>query len=99
MTILDLANAVTDDSNGMVYLLHFQRRYRHAGHYLGWTANLRERLRAHRSGNGARLLEVITEAGINWTLARTWEGGRDLERRLKAQKNSPRLCPICRKEK
>lgn len=97
-TILDLAKAVVDDSNGVVYLLHFHRRYRHAGHYLGWTANLQERLAAHQSGNGARLMEVISEAGIGWELAKTWEGNRDLERKLKAQKNSPRLCPICREE-
>lgn len=79
-----------------VYLLHFDQSYHHVRHYLGWTDNLEQRLEAHRSGNGARLIEVINEAGIGWTLARTWEGGRDLERRLKRQKNSPRLCPICR---
>jgi len=79
-----------------VYLLHFDRPYHHARHYLGYTNDLEARLAQHRSGNGARLIEVISKAGISWTLVRTWKGGRDLERRLKAQKNSPRLCPICR---
>jgi predicted GIY-YIG superfamily endonuclease len=79
-----------------VYLLHFERPYRHARHYVGYTENLEQRLAAHRSGNGARLIEVITVAGIDWQLARTWEGaGRDLERAIKRAGHSPRLCPIC----
>ncbi len=79
----------------MVYLLHFSQAYRHARHYLGSTDNLDRRLAEHESGAGARLLEVITEAGIGFTLAKTWEGGRDLERKLKRRKEAPRLCPIC----
>ncbi|MBA2243651.1 MAG: GIY-YIG nuclease family protein [Gemmatimonadetes bacterium] len=80
----------------MVYLLHFAQPYRHARHYLGSTDNLERRLQEHRSGAGARLLEVITEAGIDFTLARTWSGGRALERQLKNRKEAPRLCPLCR---
>jgi predicted GIY-YIG superfamily endonuclease len=78
-----------------VYLLHFDRPYAHARHYLGYAADLDARLAQHASGNGARLLQVVMEAGISWTLARTWPGGREVEHRLKRQKNSPRLCPIC----
>jgi predicted GIY-YIG superfamily endonuclease len=84
--------------NGTVYLIHFDTPLHHARHYLGWTTNLKARLEAHRRGNGARLMEVITEAGITWRLARTWEGGRELERHLKRQKNSPRFCPICQEK-
>ena len=80
-----------------VYLLHFNRRYRHAGHYVGSTSDLDARLAAHRAGRGARLVEVIVAAGIDFTLARTWAGGRELERRIKRRKASPRLCPLCRK--
>jgi len=98
-TILDLANAVTNDSDGIIYLIHFDTPYKHARHYLGWTTNLDERLAAHRNGNGARLMEVIVNAGITWRLARTWTGSRELERQLKRQHNSPRLCPICSEEK
>lgn len=79
-----------------VYLLHFDRPYRHARHYLGYADDLHARLVQHRKGAGARLIQVIVQAGIDWRLARTWEGGdRTLERRLKKQKNSPRLCPNC----
>lgn len=41
-------------------------------------------------------MEVVTERGIGWDLSRTWPGGRQEERRLKRQKHSPRLCPLCR---
>ena len=88
----------------MVYLIHFDKRYapegrpgdKHAGHYLGSADDLNARLERHRAGNGARLMQVITEAGITWRVARTWEGGRELERKLKNWHNSPKLCPICK---
>lgn len=80
---------------GVVYLLHFDRRYRHAGHYLGWAGNLPARLNHHRAGSGARLLAVVQAEGIGWHLARTWPGGRDEERRLKSHGGASRICPSC----
>jgi predicted GIY-YIG superfamily endonuclease len=80
---------------GTVYLIHFDEPYRHARHYTGWTRNLDARLEAHREGYGARLMEVIRDAGITWRLARTWPGTRDRERAIKARHNAPRLCPQC----
>lgn len=59
-----------------VYLLHFVKRYKHAGHYIGSTNSLTKRLAEHQSGRGARLLAVVHAAGISWVLARTWEGGK-----------------------
>jgi predicted GIY-YIG superfamily endonuclease len=81
---------------GTVYLWHFTQRYKYAAHYLGFASNLRKRLAAHDRGQGARLLEVVKAAGISWQLARIWEGGREQERKLKKQKNSVRLCPLCK---
>jgi predicted GIY-YIG superfamily endonuclease len=78
-----------------VYLLHFDRPYRHARHYIGSTTNLRARLAAHARGQGARLLQVVRDAGIGWQLARTWAGGRDRERQIKAQGGASRCCPLC----
>ena len=78
-----------------VYLIHFRKPYKHARHYLGYSANLDKRITDHLCGMGARLLEVITDAGIEWKLARTWPGDRELERRLKNRKEAPALCPIC----
>jgi hypothetical protein len=83
---------------GTIYLLHFEQPYHHARHYLGWTEGLLEkRLGRHMVGNGARLVSVVTEAGIGITVARLWSGTRDLERKLKNRKNGPKLCPICLK--
>jgi predicted GIY-YIG superfamily endonuclease len=80
---------------GTVYLLHLDPPLKHARHYTGWTSNLDERLEAHRTGRGARLMEVVKEAGGTFRLARTWDGPRDLERAIKNHHNAPRLCPVC----
>ena len=81
-----------------IYLLHFEQPYYHARHYLGWTEGVLEvRLERHMVGHGARLVSVVTEVGIGIELARLWSGTRELERKLKNRKNSPKLCPICLK--
>jgi len=84
---------------GIIYLLHFDTRYQHAGHYLGWTRNLSARVARHFRGHGSRLMQVVMEAGISVQVARTWEGDRNEERRLKKQGGRSRLCPVCLKEK
>ncbi|MCI0390329.1 MAG: endonuclease [Acidobacteria bacterium] len=80
---------------GVCYLIHFDQAYKQARHYMGFTDDLEARLERHRAGNGARLMEVITAAGITWRVARTWQGDRKLERRLKRRKSAPTFCPIC----
>ena len=81
---------------GTCYLIHLDRPYKHARHYLGHAADLDARLAAHRAGNGARLMAVITAAGIGWQLARTWPDTTEgTERALKDRHDSPALCPIC----
>ncbi len=89
-----------------VYLLHFGQPIGNlsnprgqARHYLGYTNNLEMRLERHRQGNGSAIMAEVARLGIDWTLACTWQGGRDLEYRLKRRKNSPRLCPISQKGK
>lgn len=85
-----------------VYLIHFDQPYHHARHYLGVAHNVETRLNQHLRGKqagGARLMEVVNQAGITWRLARTWDGGRKLEKRLKGWNNGCRLCPICKAEK
>lgn len=84
---------------GYVYLLHFDRPYKHARHYLGYTVNVDQRLAMHASGRGARLLEVLKANGIHFTVAWVVAGDRRLERRLKDRHESPRLCPICNPRK
>src|SRR5262245_43305093 len=81
---------------GTIYLLHFSEPYKHAKLYVGFTEDLAARLEAHATGQGARLMEVITQAGISFQLARTWTGSREDERRIKNRKEAPRLCPVCK---
>lgn len=89
---------------GTVYLIHFAQPYRartgkqkhQVTHYIGWAQDLEARINEHRENRGARLLEVVNEAGIDWQVVQTWPGDRKLERKLKNRKKSRCLCPICR---
>lgn len=78
-----------------VYLLHFERPYKHARHYLGSCNNLARRLAEHKRGAGARLTAVVQAAGISWQCVRTWRGGRQRERQIKKQGGLSRVCPVC----
>jgi predicted GIY-YIG superfamily endonuclease len=80
---------------GTVYLVHLDRPFGHAKHYTGFALNLRRRLAQHRRGKGAHLLALAQDAGITWQLARTWEGTRAEERRLKNMGGASRRCPMC----
>lgn len=82
---------------GTVYLLHFERPFGHARHYLGFTTDLERRLDDHAHGHGSTLMAYVSAVGIGFELVRTWSGGRDLERRLKNWHNGPKLCPVCRR--
>ena len=83
---------------GTVYLLCLSRPVcptHPARHYTGWAADLDARLAQHAAGHGARMLAAAAARGISWRVTRTWAGDRALERRLKAWKNGPELCPVC----
>jgi predicted GIY-YIG superfamily endonuclease len=81
---------------GTTYLLHFDRPYRHARHYTGWTTDLKGRLDAHRRGDGSKFMRYIRAAGIGFTLARTWPGTtKDREDSIKHQGGASRFCPEC----
>jgi hypothetical protein len=87
------------ESHGTIYLLHFSRPLAHARHYTGFASEgrLEARLAEHRNGTGARLMEVVTAAGIDFVVARTWEGGRVRERQLKRMGGASRRCPLCKR--
>ncbi len=85
-----------DHVPGTIYLLHFDRPYRHARHYQHWASDLNSRLAEHEHGTCARLLQVAKAAGIGWQLARTWDGDRYRERQLKKQGGRSRMCPTCK---
>jgi hypothetical protein len=82
---------------GLIYLLHFERSYHHARHYLGYTDDLEAQVAAHRAGHGSPLVAAAVRDGIAFCVAATWPADRTEERRLHRYRNSPRrLCPICR---
>jgi len=90
------AELVGTGQPGTIYLLHFDRSFRHARHYLGWTTDLTKRLAAHGTCDGSALMRAVADAGITWQLARTWPGDRHRERQLKGQGGRSRMCPLCR---
>lgn len=83
----------------MVYLLCFNKKFKHAKHYIGFAENQRTfeiRLEHHKKGRGAKLMDAITKAGIGFTVSRTWpDGDRNFERKLKNRKKSSQICPHC----
>ena len=85
----------------MIYILHFNQPYKHAEHYAGYSADaqsLEKRLWLHGNGKShARLMEVVHDAGIHYSIAIVIEGDRSLERRIK-QRGVKRVCPICHPE-
>lgn len=90
------------DVKGTVYLDHFDNRFHHAGHYLGFAedGNLDSRQDEHRKGLGSKLVRAAIRAGINFRVVRTWENGtRSLERALKNRKDARSLCPECRADR
>ena len=82
----------------MIYIIHFDRPYYHARHYVGFCADgkLEERLSRHRKGRGSRLMLAVEAAGVTWTVVDTRLGDRNFERLIKRAKNTPRFCPVCR---
>ncbi len=81
-----------------IYLLHFAEPYQHAQHYLGSAVDLAARLAQHGTSSGARLMQVVQEAGIKWEVARTWEGTRETEAKFKRAQHNRKLCPLCQQE-
>lgn len=81
---------------GLIYVAHIEPAYRHARHYLGWTADPDGRWGTHLNGHGSPLIRAALLAGSSVTFALVGEGTRTDERRLHNRKNTARLCPTCR---
>lgn len=83
-----------------VYLIHFDKPFKHACHYLGYASDVAKRIERHRSGQGAKLLRAVQLAGISWEVVRVWpDADRTEERRLKNFGSHRRLCPVCKRNK
>lgn len=82
---------------GTIYLLHFDRPYEHARHYIGFTEGpVEDRIALHLRGQGSPLVRAAVESGIEVSLAVTYQGTRAWERRFKRRKNTSHICPVCR---
>ena len=89
-----------------LYLLHFDRPYKHARHYLGYAVDVpavHQRVDEHYAatpsdGKHHRLMQVIRAAGISFTLARVWPDGTHADERRRKTNGHARRCPICRDE-
>ncbi len=85
----------------MVYLIHFDQKFHHAQHYLGFVDHLNNhtlesRVEYHKKGKGSRLLRAVALAKINFDVVRTWpDGDRNFERSLKNKKKASQFYPIC----
>lgn len=84
----------------MIYLVHFERPYKHARHYLGYTGlPLRERFRRHISNakqrRGSALMRAVINAGIAFKVVRVWNNGDRHGERRKKHDSHARRCPVC----
>lgn len=79
------------------YLLCFTPRYHHAGHYTGLAecSGLLNRLGEHAAGRGARLVQVVLEAGCLVELVRVWPDGDYLLERSLKNRHGTTTCPRC----
>lgn len=90
-----------------LYLLHFDRPYKHAKHYLGYARDvptLHQRVDQHYEasygdGKHHRLMQAVRRAGISFTLARVWDEGTRADEKKKKQNGHARRCPLCKDEK
>lgn len=86
----------------MIYVLHFDRPYHHARHYVGFAeADVENRIREQLEGTGRRpspLVRAVIAAGITVTVAAVIEGTRKDERRIKDNASTCHVCPLCKPE-
>jgi predicted GIY-YIG superfamily endonuclease len=82
---------------GIVYLLHFNKKYKGTQHYICYTDDLDKRLKRHQAKQGSKFVATLLNADLSFVLARTWQDvDRSFERKLKRRKKSRQLCPICK---
>ncbi len=79
-----------------MYLLHFDKPYHHAKHYLGIAKNgIERRVAEHLAGQGANLTRILKLNGIGFVVAKTWlDVPKKSEMKLKGRGLSE-YCPIC----
>jgi hypothetical protein len=88
-----------------VYILHFDKPFKHAKHYVGSADCVRDRLFVHESAAcDVKILQAAKTQGITWSLAKVMKNdlknGHTKEFRIKRSGGIPKqgLCPICQKQ-
>ena len=87
----------------MIYILEFDQPInpaRPARFYIGWAkddATFTARLKHHMNGTGSAFCRAAAKRGIGFTVVAMMPGSREDERRLKRQKNTPRIVERYRK--
>lgn len=81
----------------VVYLIHLDTPLAHANHYIGFSElTPLDRLQAHRTNRGAKMLAACNIKGITYRITRIWDNAnRGFERTLKNRKKAAQLCPVC----
>ena len=81
---------------GTVYLVHFSRKFHGKKHYLGFSTNVAERMKAHKAGRGTPLLGAAAKRGVNFRVVRQWHKKDGyFEQSLKRSHELKELCPVC----
>ena len=84
----------------MIYIVELSRpignpksKHGTAQYYIGYCDDDRlfDRMNEHLSGRGAAMLRAAKKQGISFGVVATFPGSRDDERRMKRQKNTPRI--------
>lgn len=84
-----------------LYLLHFEPRYKHAGHYLGYAkwgiADYARRVARGVAFAPHPLVQNAVCSGLEVTVAAIYPGlDRTDRRRMRARGGLSRICPVCR---
>lgn len=86
---------------GEVYIIHFDKKYKHCQHYIGFTTiGVKNRIAKHKAGNGAALLRALNTHGVSYNVSVIFPNvPQEFEFKLKSWKNSKKICPICKYNK
>ena len=81
----------------MVYIIHLESSIGRCQHYIGYTKNLDQRIKEHRSNHGGSpLLREANRRGIaREVVIQIPNGDRETEKWLKSHKKAKDFCPIC----
>lgn len=84
----------------MIYILQFSETIGNkqnprgmARYYIGYCEDdrLEERINEHRTGMGSAITRAVVNRGLKLSVVMTMPGDRNKERKLKNQKNTPRI--------